>query len=293
MLTAQEMIWEGAGRPVVRDPIGRPLPEKDLGGCAFCGKPAVHRIKDCLSSNFVVCKQLRLGAQGLCKACAFCLRDLRLRCAPWFATPTDIRFCKERWGILDFLLNPPEPPFVAGVPWFGIGKGGLSNIDFCRVWHPGKEVQRLCPVKVDDATGLVVREPQILTKLQSKHTAIFAETSVSRTHYMLAIDDLTMVTVDVALWRRLALHITEALRCLPVSCLENWEPPTASQWKDGIIYWKRLTAPMELYRDAPWWSFLLAIVPRPQRRMVEVSDLPEKKHHKHRLSQKATQLNLF
>lgn len=268
--TAQEIIYAGAGCPTVRDPAGNPLANLELGECAYCGAPAVHRVRECVSANFVVCKQLRLGAEGLCRACAFCLRDLRLRCAPWIATPERVRFCLDRWGILDFLLSPPEPPFVAGVPWFGIGKGGLANWRYCRVWHPAREQQEMCPAKVDEKTGEVLRAPQILPRLQSKHTAIFARTAASRERYPLAIDDNGIVEIDVALWRSLAARLTVSLRYLPVPCLEEWRAPEGgAQWEYGIIHWRELTAPFEPHRHAQWWPLLLAIVPRPERPEVE------------------------
>ena len=265
-MTAQEIIYAGAGRPVIRSPSGDPLPESPLGECAHCGGEALFRIGDCLSSNFVVCKQLRLGAKGFCRACAFCLRDLRLRCAPWIATEAGVQFCTDRWGILDFLLTPPAPPFVAGVPWFGISKGGMGNIQYCRVWHPEREAQELSPAKLDDV-GAVVRAPQVMPKLQSKHTAIFGQTALSRERYPLAIDDASPVLVDVALWRGLAAHLTEALRWIPVPCLEEWRPPQiySDKWRAGISRWTQLTAPLAPYRLAPWWPMFLAIVPRPKR----------------------------
>lgn len=265
-MTAQQLIWEAARRPVVRDPAGLPIAAEDLGRCAYCLAPAIHRVTDCLSSNFVVAKRLRLGASGLCAACAFCLRDLRLRCAPWIASAAGVVFCRERWGILDFLLSPPLPPFVAGVPWFGISKGGLGNLDYCRVWHPDRDRQRLSPAKRDD-DGNVLRDAQVMPKLQSKHTAIFAQIATDCARYPLAIDDGSPVLVDVPLWRDLAHHIAVALRVIPVPCLEEWAPPmtTALQWREGVVRWRELTAPMERYRHAAWWRFLLAIVPRPER----------------------------
>jgi hypothetical protein len=265
-LTAQELIYQGAGSPIVRGPAGEALQESDIGECAYCSGRAVLRVQDCLSSNFVIAKRLRLGAGGLCRACGFCLRDLRLRCAPWIATPTEVRFCRDRWGILSFLLNPPPPPFVAGVPWFGIQKGDMGNLDFCRVWHPDREVQQLSPEKRGE-DGSILREAQVMPKLQSKHTAIFAHTAIQREAYPLAIDDGAPVTVDMALWIALAGHVTEALRWLPVPCLEEWRPPmaTSAKWRDGVIGWDRLTRPLEPYRHASWWKFFLAIVPRPVR----------------------------
>lgn len=264
-MTPQDIIYRGAGCPPVRDPAGEPLREADLGPCAFCGGEGRLRIKDCLSSNYVVAKQLTLGAKGLCKPCGFALRDLRLRCAPWIATETGVRFCTERWGILDFLLSPPEPPFVAGLPWFGISKGGLTNWRYCRVWHPTREAQEMSPAKLDE-TGKVIREPQVLPRLQSKHTAIFAQTAVSRDRYPLAFDDNFIGVVNVSLWRRLAAHLTEALRHLPVPCLETWMAPRGGKdWREGTIRWRELTAPLEPYHEAAWWPYLLAIVPRPER----------------------------
>ena len=265
VVTPQSLIYSGAGRPTVRGPDGEPLRQSDLGRCALCHESAKLRVKDCLSSNYVVAKQLVLGSAGLCIPCGFALRDLRLRCAPWIATPDHVSFCLDRWGILDFLLSPPEPPFVAGLPWFGIGKGGLGNWRYCRVWHPGREQQELCPAKTDDA-GNILRAPQILPKLQSKHTAIFAQTALSRDRYPLAIDDSFVVMVDVELWGELAGHLTEALRYLPVPCLEEWiAPHGGAEWREGIIRWRELTAPLEPYRKAAWWPYLLAIVPRPER----------------------------
>jgi hypothetical protein len=264
-MTPQEIIYAGAGRPAILGPDGEQLREEDLGPCAFCGERARLKVKDCISSNYSVVKQFALGAKGLCLACGFALRDLRLRCAPWIATATGVQFCAERWGILGFLLAPPDPPFVAGLPWFGIGKGGLGNLRYARVWHPDREAQELCPAKLDD-NGNVAREPQLLGKLQSKHTAIFAQTAVSREHYPLAIDDSFVAMVDLALWRRLAADITEALRYLPVPCLEAWTAPQGgANWREGILRWRELTAPLEAYRHAAWWPHLLAIVPRPER----------------------------
>jgi hypothetical protein len=295
-VTPQDIIYAGAGKPIIRDPAGEPLRIADLGKCAYCHAPAKHRIKDCLSSNFVVAKQLRLGAQGLCQSCAFALRDLRLRCAPWIATPSEVRFCTDRWGILDFLLTPPKPPFVAGLPWFGISKGGLGNWRYCRVWHPDREEQELSPAKLD-ANGKVIREPQIMPKLQSKHTAIFAQTSVSQTHYPLAIDDAYVVMVDVKTWRQLAGYVTEALRYLPVPCLEQWTAPAGGKdWREGIIRWRELTKPIEPYRETAWWPYLLSIVPRSERpganKELKVDDAPPPEAKKV-IAKKREQLALF
>lgn len=269
MLTAQEFVWEAAGKPVVRGPDGEPIDKADRGMCAYCGAPAVHRLKDCLSSNFVVAKSLRLGAAGLCEACAFCLRDLRLRCAPWFATKDGVQFCTDRKAVLAFLLDPPVPPFVAGFPRYGMDHGGMQNFAFARVWHPEREEQQLCPAKYDEH-GKLVRAPQILGKLQSKHTAIFAQLASSRDRYPLQVDDVLSVMVDVVLWRRLAAQITEALRYIPGPCLAEWRAPSGGeQWRHGILHWHDLTAPFEPYRQAAWWSLLLDLVSIPERPVVE------------------------
>jgi hypothetical protein len=264
--TAQELVWRSAGCPVIRNPAGQPLPESPVGSCAYCGGEAVFRVSDCLSSNFVVAKRLHLGAKGFCRACAFCLRDLRLRCAPWIATEGGVRFCTDRWRALDFLLGPTEVPFVAGVPWFGISKGGMGNLHYCRVWHPEREMQELSPAKVAE-DGTVIREAQVMPKLQSKHTAIFAQIATSRDRYPLAVDDGAPVLVDVLEWRALARHVAKALRWLPVPCLEEFRPPQiySEKWKVGISRWSELTAPLERYRLAHWWPMFLAIVPRPER----------------------------
>lgn len=106
-------------------------------------------------------KQLRLGAQGLCSSCAFALRDLRLRCAPWIATPSEVRFCTERWGILDFLLSPPEPPWSLPCP--SIFADGLTAAEaahteayaaFCDACTP--EVDEDLARAVYAATGLQI-----------------------------------------------------------------------------------------------------------------------------------------
>ena len=253
-MTPQQIIHAGAGYPDVHGSDGAPLARGDRGACAYCGRPAVYKLKDCLSSNFTVAKQLKLGAAGLCEACAFCLRDLRLRCAPWFAREDGIWFT-DRAGLLACLLDPPKPPFVVGWPIMGPKKGGLSNAQFAPVWRE-TEPQLTHPVK-----------GRPLTKLQSKHVAIFAQTAHQRDVYPVTIDDNTVFELDRSLWARLAAATHEALRFIPVPCLEQWTPPdsTQPQWREGIIRWRTLTAPMEPYRHAIWWPLLLGIVPRPDR----------------------------
>lgn len=274
LLTAQEIIYSGAGAPPVRGPDGEPLREANLGECGYCGRPAVYRLKECVSANFMTIKRMRLGSAGLCRACAFCARDLRLRCAPWIATPARVDFCFDRRQMFEFLTAPPEPPFAAGVPWMGIKKGGLTNWRYARVWDPTKETQELSPAKLDER-GVEIRAPQVMTRLQSKPTAIFASTAVDRIRYPLAIDDDKLVCVDVPLWRRLGAQIAEAIKYLPVPCLEEWRPPSGGdQWRHGIIHWTELTRPLEPYRNAAWWPLLLMIAPRLERPDVS-APIPE------------------
>ena len=168
----------------------------------MCGaEHARFGFKDALSENFWTLSQTsRLfphrdpdAPVALCGACVWC-ETLALRCVSWVATERGIWWI-PRSGLLAILLDPPAPPFAIACPLYGIAHGGESN-GHRAIW---------CGVSHADP----------LVKLQSKHTAIYAEVATSRDHYPLQIDDSTPVLIDRPLWSRLAselLAITTSLR---------------------------------------------------------------------------------
>jgi hypothetical protein len=152
------------------------------------------------------------------------------------------------------LLSPPEPPFVMGWPVMGPKKGGVTNFPYTPAWDPAKEEQKIHPEK-----------GRMVTKIQSKHVAIFAQTAWDKDHYPVVTDDNMVFWLDRKLWEFLSGHIAKVLEIVPVPCLREWTPPTGNDWREGTIRWKELTDPLEPYRSAAWWQLLIDVSPRPDR----------------------------
>lgn len=144
-MRATNFLWRAAGCPMPSEtdgaPLdGRPLPEPTH--CASCGEPASYRLSDAISDNFTTVRNdgraWGFGGSSICQACMWCCRSLALRCAPFFATERGFYFLGTRPlpglpgtrpDYLSALLSPPEPPFVACFPRFGVDAGGESNIE--------------------------------------------------------------------------------------------------------------------------------------------------------------------
>lgn len=154
------------------------------------------------------------------------------------------------------LLAPPPPPFIAGLPLYGIDHGGEANAHRAIWW--------------DDA-GRLVLPADPLIKLQSKHTALYAEVSDSAERYRLQVDDAADITVDVALWRGLR-GVVEALllemRRAGVgaedarAALTSLRPPTG--YRVATQAWRERVAPLRPHVGARWWGLFLGLVPMPE-----------------------------
>lgn len=248
------IIYEGAGRPLVLDAKRAPIRTHDAKVCGRCGDPrGVYRFADVVSDNFIPTSNnsvLLGGVDSLCVACAFCTRDLKLRCACFVARTDGVWFLRAR-HLLRALVDPPEPPFVVVAPLYG-AEGGGESAGWRAVWSTDPPL----PSGVD-----------VLLRMQAKCTAPYAETALSRTRFKVQVDADQCVTVDVPLWRETlaALDaITAAMRAARCGYTEMREaitllrPPVPAKWHDaralGAIMrdWSTLTAPLRRHRGAPW-----------------------------------------
>lgn len=267
-----QLIWSGAGKPEPFDCEGMPIQkakEKLWSHCACCGDPAGrYTVKDVISTNFLpVRNESRLtpfGGTMFCEACVFAARTLRLRCCCWSATERGITFWPtrpqekggERPDALATLLNPPEPPFVIGLPLYGISHGGEAH--WKRTPWPGEKPE------------------DVLIRLQSKHVAIYSRIGFSRDRYPIQVDDEGDYTVDRALWLRLREVATEWMQF----AIDSGVPPYPSKKSlvtltipsgvgaANVARMIRLKPHLQKHSRSIWWPLfceLILTLPLPER----------------------------
>jgi hypothetical protein len=256
-------VYRAMGEPSPTDSVGRTIPKLGDGRpCAHCGEPGWYRMSEAISDSFTTMKNASrawpFGGDSVCAACIHACKSVALRCAGWFAKETGIWFFGLRplrglpWSrpdALSTLLSPPEPPFVAGLPMYGIDHGGESNLDRCWPGHA---------------------DP--LVRLQSKHVAIYARVATSRYRYPLQVDDQHDVVVDVALWSHLRSVAGDAMALLrgagvghqdtiqalySLGCPSSAGPSVAAEWP-------RAVARLQQHCEAPWWRLFVSLMPMPK-----------------------------
>lgn len=296
MASGVEFLWMAAGcpRPVASD--GEPIRTRDMGGarCAATGLPAEYSLDDAISDNFTTVKNASrawpFGGRALSAAAVWCARTVALRCALFFARPEGIWFeamrplpgCARRRRIdaLATLLNPPEPPFVAGLPLYGIDHGGEANAERAVWWERTSTGARLLVpegpwVRREDASKpigplRVVDKP--LVKLQSKHTALYCRVAHRRDAYPLQVDDEREVVVDVVLWaslRRVLEDVLNELRSAGVGANAARESVTTGRSPLGaplriLARWPLMMRPLVPHVGAAWWPLLVQLCPMPE-----------------------------
>jgi hypothetical protein len=265
---ATRIIWQGAGSHAPHEGDGTTIPPRDPATlapvCAMCGESSPRWTnEDAFSDNFRPLSHLSKlfphAVEGfpvsLCAACVWCSRALRLRCASFFARADGVWFVPRR-HLLTALLDPPVPPFVACAPLYGADHGGEAH-GWRALW-PGEPA---LPEGVD-----------VLTRLQAKHVAGYADVAHERDRYPLQWDDHTRVIVDVSLWRDLAARldaIASALRGGGVGvtdCRESMVNLRAPARAPLAVHrdWSALVRGLDRYARAAWWPFLADIVPLPE-----------------------------
>lgn len=255
----------------------------DAPHCASCGEPASNRLDDAISDNFTTvknaCRAWAFGGTHICTACLWCCKALAFRCALFFARENGVWFVPIRpipnWpetrpDPLAALLNPPEPPFVAGLPLYGIDHGGEANAERC-IWPWTGDAEHPSVRTYPQGPRLFVPTDPLI-KIQSKHTALYCEISRSRERYRLQVDDVGDVTVDVALWRRLRV-VCDALlikmRLLGVGAqdargaLLNGRPPARAPIAI-LSTWRARSEPLRPYVGAPWWPLFTSLLLMPE-----------------------------
>lgn len=266
-MDATGILWRAIGcpAPFENDDGSLIKPRGDTGPCAHCGEPGQWRIRDAISDNFTTVKNASRawphGGDALCAACVVACKWMGWRAGLFFARVDGVWFvplrplpgCPEtRPDALSALLSPPEPPFVAGLPLYGIDHGTEANAG--RVIWPGS------PVPADP-----------LSRCQSKHTAIYARVSYSRERYPLQVDDTGEVVVDVPLWRRQIAAAREVLTVLRAdgvgaedartSLLTLTPPPRASA--TVLMRWRSMTATFQPHHASSWWELVVSLLDMP------------------------------
>lgn len=265
-LSATGIIWSALGKPQPWLNDGTPIKSRGPTGiCAHCGEPAEYKLQDAISDNFTTVKNNSrawpFGGDAACAACVIACKWLGLRAGLWFARENGLWFvpmrpiagCPEtRPDPLSALLNPPEPPFVAGLPLYGIDHGTEANAG--RIVWPG------APVPSDP-----------LIKCQSKNTALYAQTAFSRTRYPLQVDDAGDLTVDVPLWKSQSEIGTRVLRLLRADgvgavdareSLISLRPPHGTSART-VALWKGLVAPLQSHAASTWWELVVSLLEMP------------------------------
>lgn len=267
-MRATRIIWQGAGSHMPHEGDGTPIPPRDPSTlapcCAMCGERGPRwTADDAFSDNFRPLSHLSQlyphVVEGfpvsLCAACVWSSRALRLRCAASFSRVDGVWFVARR-HLLSALLDPPEPPFVACAPLYGADHGGEAH--GWRATWPGEPP---LPDGVD-----------VLTRLQAKHVAAYADVALSRARYPLQWDDHTRVMVDAPLWRDLAARLgacAAALRGASVgvtdtrSALTTLRAPVRAPIAVHRA-WPSLVRGLDAHRRAPWWPLLADLLPLPE-----------------------------
>jgi len=267
-LAATHIIYSGAGKPEPFDSDGKPVVKHPITDvCSHCGDPhAEYRLREAISDNFTTVKNASRAwpykTDRLCAACIFAAKTLALKCSLWFARENGIWFVSVRpstgFGdtrpdVLEVLLNPPEPPFVAGFGLYGVDHGGEANLHRC--WWPDG-----------------YRRDDVLSKLQAKHTAIYARTAFSRERYHLQINDVDDCTVNVKLWgelKKICMCILVDLRVGGVGAMDcraalvTLRPPPRCPM-NLLARWGAIVAPLQAYHGAPWWELFVGLLLIPE-----------------------------
>jgi hypothetical protein len=175
----------------------------------------------------------------------------------WFASGDGIAFWRTRPeapgapapDALASLLSPPAPPFVAGIPAYGIAHGGEAHSH--RTWWPGELAQ----------------DP--LIKLQSKHVAIYARTACSRDRYPVQVDDAREFVLDRDAW----LRARDDAAVLMAALVKDGVPPyraklavrdLAIPQRVSIVTacaWPHLTSPLRRHAMTVWWPLFCDLIP--------------------------------
>lgn len=254
---APQIIWRGCGSPTPTENDGSPIPKRKMNThCASCGEPAEYNLSDAISENFTTVRNcnrsLAYGGNALCAACVFCFKALCLKAGLFFAREDGIFFIASRpiAGVpqskpdpLTALLHPPDPPFAACFPLYGIDHGTEGNVS--RILWPGAPVP-----------------DNVLTKCQSKHTAIYARVAYSKTRYPLQVDDAVDVTVNVPLWSEMRVLAEELIAELRKggcgqedirTSLQTLIPPKGCPVELAARWPSRVEA-FRSHAGAQWWS---------------------------------------
>lgn len=280
-MNATTIIWRALGCPTPTENDGSAIkPRKHADGvvCAHCGDPSpTYDLSDAISENFTTMRNKSrawpFGGRALCAACVVACKSLALKCALTFAREDGLFAVpsmpltnesieaflgrkapnRTRPDVLGAILNPPPAPFVAWYPRYGVEHGTEANVS--RILTPGQPLPA-----------------NVCAKVQSKHTAIYADVSRSSERYQLQIDDAEPVLVDVPVWRALRATcdaLVSELRAAGCgaedirTALATLRPPARCPLA-LVARWPSRTESLVPVYGAPWWPLFVSLLMIPE-----------------------------
>lgn len=110
MMFPTELVYNAVNMPLLSNSFSL-----NYGHCALCRRPfhgdGAVTVKDAIKETFTNRDLLDPRSQYVCVACAYCLRDAKLRRKDFVACENELRFL-QRNELVKVLLNPPIPPFI-------------------------------------------------------------------------------------------------------------------------------------------------------------------------------------
>lgn len=271
------LLWHAAGSPTPIETDGEVIPRRSgATHCALTGLPAGYAWADAFSINFVpvsasnTLTPFRDGSRvkvgrgeqvALSAAVVWAAKTLALRCAPWAYEAGRIEFYPSRrypterreeltafYGVTDppdtltWLLRDRVAPAIIGLPLAGITHGGEACLPRC-IWPSWP------------------RRPDLLTKLQSQQTAVYARASTTHGQAIVQIDNVMSLHLDLPTWRTafeaakqlMALATAEGCSAGSVrTALAAGTVPAYASLK-LVSRWRELTAPLLPLRTHPFF----------------------------------------
>ncbi len=106
--------------------IGQTKKGNIKGKCMLCCQQTEHGNKARFSNNFAGYSWLQFG-ECLCEYCTAFIKNQSYRKYNFLATQNDVRFL-QRQDCLQYLLQPPQPPFALYITQTHKRQGWLQNI---------------------------------------------------------------------------------------------------------------------------------------------------------------------
>lgn len=135
------------------------------GRCIFCGELTDKGFKPKLGENFLDYPLMTSG-DVICPHCMLLLKSSDFRRKSWVVNPSSINFMKAK-ETLQFIINPPDPPFAIYVTFSGKKHGWIAmmkrGVSFSKNRFMVGNDGNLISISREEATLLVNLASELLT----------------------------------------------------------------------------------------------------------------------------------